>query len=114
MSPTGSGIISTIAGTGTKGTFGANTPATAASLNAPCGVAVDTQGNVYFADSGDNCIRMISAGSGIISTVAGSLSPFGGYFGDGGPALAALLNYPTGIAVDSLGNLYIADTNNNR
>jgi sugar lactone lactonase YvrE len=91
--------------------------ATNASLANPIGVAVDWQGNLYVADSCNNRVRKIDT-SGIITTVAGSGNSQGicntatGYSGDGGPATAAALNLPTGVAADSTGNLYIADAGN--
>lgn len=104
------GQITTIAGNGTAGYSGDNGPATNASLNFPQGVAVDSAGNLYISDSDNNCIRRVS--NGIITTVAGSGER--GFDGDGGPAINAKLTYPLGIALDSAGNLYIADASNNR
>ena len=105
------GIISTVAGNGGIGYNGDGVAATAASLNYPFGLAVDTTGNIYIADYRNNRIRMIST-TGIISTVAGNGSP--GYSGDNHPATSAELNQPLGVAVDATGNIYIADTSNNR
>ena len=98
-----SGIITTVAGTGTAGFSGDGGPATAARLNWPDGVAVDASGNLFVADVFNGRIRKVSA-SGIITTVSG-----GGSGGDGGPATAAGLSFPSGVAVDSFGNLFIAD-----
>ena len=106
-----SGIISTVAGNGTGGYAGDGGAATAAELNAPYDVALDATGNIYIADGSNNCIRKVST-SGIISTVAGTAT--GGYSGDGGPATAAKINHPYGIAIDGSGNIYIADEFNNR
>jgi uncharacterized protein (TIGR03437 family) len=104
------GTISTMAGGSTAGYGGDGGAATSAQLNTPTGIALDSKGNLYIADSDNNAIRMVSPG-GTITTVAGSGQQ--GYSGDGGAAIHALLNYPQGVAVDSYGNLYIADTLNN-
>ena len=105
------GTSTVVAGTDlTDGFGGDNGPATSATLNGPAGIAVDSSGNLYIADSANNRIRMVSGG--IITTVAGDGTA--GFSGDGGPATSAALNQPTGVAVDSKGNLFIADTNNNR
>ncbi len=106
-----SGVISTVAGKGTAGYSGDGGPASSAELSTPSGVAVDTSGNIYIADSSNNCIRKVDA-SGVISTVAGKGT--GGYSGDGGPASSAELSSPFGVAVDASGNIYIADDKNNR
>ena len=108
---TAAGVIRTLAGTGTRSYGGDGGAATAAALNFPAGVAVDAAGTVYVADDYNHRIRAISS-DGIIRTVAGTGTR--GYGGDGGPATAAKLNYPTGVAVDAAGTLYVADTNNHR
>ena len=108
------GIITTVAGTGrswSSGYSGDGGPAVNAQLNGPDGVALDASGNLYIADSGNNVIRKVAATTGIITTVAGNGT---GYWGDGGPATTAGLNSPWGLALDAAGNLYIADTYNNR
>ena len=105
------GTISTVAGTGTSGYSGDGGPATSAKLSYTSGVAVDSSGNLYIADEGNNRIRKVAPG-GTISTVAGTGTS--GYSGEGGPATSAQLNTPYGVAVDAAGNLYIADTNNKR
>src|SRR5207249_5448085 len=97
----------------TCGYSGDGGPATSAALsNMPYGVAIDGIGNLYIADTYNNCIRKVD-GAGIITTVAGICQTFG-YSGDGGPATVAHLNRPSGVAIDSARNLYIADTYNNR
>jgi sugar lactone lactonase YvrE len=105
------GIISTIAGNGTAGFGGDGGPATAAQLWYPLGVAVDPAGNLFIADSHNNRIRRVSP-DGTMTTVAGN-GTFG-FSGDGGPPASAQLDYPSAIAVDSKGNLFIADSGNNR
>ena len=105
------GTISTYAGNGTAGDSGDGGTAAAAQLNSPTAVALDPAGNLYISDTGNNRIRMVAA-NGTISPAAGTGTP--GYWGDGGAATAAALNQPEGISVDAGGNLYIADTINNR
>ena len=112
------GIITTVAGNGFRagtgyGSFsGDSGPATAATLFFPSGIAVDTVGRLYIADEGNNCIRKVDT-SGIIITIAGTGGAGNfGYSGDGGPAIAALLNGPTRVAVDTFLNVYIADASN--
>ncbi len=104
------GTITTFAGNGTAGYTGDKGVATSAELNDPTGVAVDSMGNVYIADSANQVIRMVSP-SGTITTFAGS--NVAGFQGDTGPANQAELNFPTAVAVDSNNNLYICDTDNN-
>jgi len=106
-----SGIITTYAGNGLPAFSGDGGLATAASLNFPLGVATDQYGYLYIADSGNNSIRRVSPG-GMIVTVAGSYKA--GFAGDGAAATGALLNIPSDVAVDVLGNLFIADSGNNR
>ncbi len=101
------GVITTVAGTGVAGYSGDSGPATGAQLNSPQGVAVDSAGNLYIADSGNQRIRRVSA-NGTIATAAGTGSA--GYSGDSGLATSAQLCNPLGVAVDAAGNLYIADT----
>jgi len=102
-----SGIITTVAGNGSQGYSGDTGPATGAMLNGPEGVAVDASGNLYISDTLNGVIREVTA-SGTISTFAGN--GIDGYSGDGGPAKAAEFGSPVGIAVDSAGNVYIADS----
>ena len=108
-----SGTITTIAGTGRDGYGGDGGPAIQAWLDSPSGVAVDNAGNLYIADRGNNSIRRVDAG-GTIATVAGIGSVYWDYGGDGGPAVEAPLADPNEVAVDSAGNLYIADRANSR
>ena len=106
-------VITTIAGNYLFGAgySGDGGPATAAELNNPSDAAVDAAGTIYIADYSNNVIRKVSGGT--ISTVAGNYTFGAGYSGDGGPATAAELNSPSGVAVDSVGNIYIADFSNN-
>jgi len=104
------GTITTVAGNGTGGSSGDGGPATNASLNSPYGVAVDSVGNLYIADTGSALIRKVSGGT--ITTVAGNRTA--GFSGDGSLATSASLLEPRGVAVDPAGDLYIADTNNDR
>jgi hypothetical protein len=104
------GIISTVAGSGIGGYSGDGGQATNAQLNGPTGLCIDTAGNMYVADWGNNVIRKISL-IGVISTFAGNGSA--GYSGDSGLAVNAEFNGPEGLALDKKGNLYIADWRNN-
>ena len=106
------GFITTIAGNGTAGYTGDNGPATAATLRSPYGLAVNAAGTeVYFADTGNNVVRKIAAGQ--ISRVTGSATGQGGNNSSTDPLLA-LLSFPQGVAVDSAGAIYIADTGNQK
>lgn len=100
----------TLAGTNEVGFLGENVAATAARLNQPSGVAADSLGNIYIADSGTNRIRRIDSG-GAITTFAGTGAA--GYAGDGGAAISAELNGPSSVAFDAAGDLLVADTGNN-
>ncbi len=104
-------VISTVAGNGTAGFSGDGGPATSASLFNPFAVGMDATGNMWIADFGNNRVRKVTA-NGIITTVAGNGTA--GFSGDGGPAGSASLNSPAGLALDSLGNFFIADSGNNR
>jgi sugar lactone lactonase YvrE len=103
------GTISTFAGTGICGFSGDGGKATSAMLSTVFQIAFDANGSLFVADNGNSRIRVVSP-SGVISTVAGNGTL--GYSGDGGPAQAAALSAPAGLAVDPSGNLYIADTGN--
>jgi sugar lactone lactonase YvrE len=105
-------IITTAVGTGEKGFAGDGGPANAALLNGPFDIAFDAAGNLYFSDTFNQRIRRVDARSGVISTTAGNGTA--GYGGDGGPASAAALNEPYGIAIDRAGNIFIADRLNRR
>lgn len=106
------GMITTIAGKGTKGASGVTGPAIDAELNTPTDIAVDSDGSVFIADTQNSCVRKVDP-SGMISTVAGVCGERG-FAGDDGLATAAKLDRPYGIALDPAGNLYIADTYNQR
>ena len=111
------GIITTIAGSEILGFSGDGGPATNAQLFAPEDVVVDSVGNVFLADAGNNRIRKIAASTGIITTIAGSgptAVVSAGDNGDGGPATDALIGSPSGICLDQYGNIYIADYGNNK
>ncbi len=106
------GNISTIAGTGTAGNTGDGAAATSATLSSPYGVALDSDGNVYIADTGNDRVRKVTVSSGNIAALAGTGTA--GFTGDGGAATSATLRGPRGVAVDSSGNVYIADSQNER
>ena len=117
------GIISTVAGdttnlinnpygTPNQGYSGDGGAATAAMLNSPVAVAVDAAGNIFIADQNNQVIRMVNT-AGIISTFAGQPGS-SGFSGDGGPATAAMLGNPSGLAFDNMGNLYVTELTNNR
>jgi uncharacterized protein (TIGR03437 family) len=108
------GNLTVLAGNGNIGYSGDNGPGTDASVNEPTGIALDSQGYLYFCDTDNSVIRKISP-NGIITTIAGTtiggiVTP--GYYGDGGFATQALLSFPRGIVVDPSGNVYISDTDN--
>jgi sugar lactone lactonase YvrE len=105
------GTMETVAGDGNWESVLDGALATKADLDLPSGVTFDGAGNMYIADSAHNRIRMVTASTGIISTIVGNGNP--AYTGDNGPAAQATVNTPSGITVDGAGNIYIADTNNN-
>jgi uncharacterized protein (TIGR03437 family) len=105
------GTISTVAGTGAAGFSGDEGPATAAGISAPLGVVVDDNGDIFIADTGNNRIRQVTA-DGLIHTIAGQNAA--GFAGDGGPAASAEIDAPGGLYLDGAGDLYFADTGNNR
>ena len=106
------GIITTFAGTGTWGFAGDGEPAAAAQLGRVADVAVGPDGRVYIADSDNDCVRVVSP-DGLIATFAGRCGT-PGFEGDDGPAAAALLDRPSGVEVGRQGEIYIADTHNQR
>jgi sugar lactone lactonase YvrE len=120
--PVAAGSIATVAGNGTWGYAGDGGPAAAAELAYPAGIALDASGNLVICDSGNAAVRVVAATSGTfygipmaagdIYTVAGTGTP--GYSGNGGPALAAQLDQPDGLAIDGHGNLVVADLGNNQ
>ncbi|WP_447974162.1 NHL domain-containing protein [Nitrospira sp. Kam-Ns4a] len=105
-------VITTVAGTGQRRCSGDGGPGTAAALNEPAALALDGRGGLYIADQSNNRVRRLDLATGIITTVAGTGEA--AYSGDGGPAAAAALAGPSGLAVGLDGALYIADTFNGR
>jgi DNA-binding beta-propeller fold protein YncE len=104
--------ITTFAGTGEQGCSGDGGPATAAQLNNPFDLAFDPFGNLVFSDTFNHRLCKVDARSNIISTIAGTGSP--GFSGDGGPAIAAMLNEPYGVVADNKGSIFFADRLNGR
>jgi len=102
------GDISTVAGTGSGGYSGDGGPAISAQLKEPGSIALDAVGDIYIADTGNHCIRKITVSTGNISRIAGTCET-GGYTGNGGPAIDALLDGPYGIEVATSGTIYVAD-----
>ena len=114
----GTGIISLYAGNGVPAYNGDGGPAVSASMYAPAGCVLDSTGNLYVVEAGNNIVRKIAASTGIITTVAGNGSgdgcAGGGFGGDGGPATKAELFCPYGVAIDASGDLFISDSGNQR
>ena len=106
------GIITTVAGSSTSGYSGDGGLATSARLSFPSGITFDNSGNLYIADCENNCVRVVAKSTGIISTVAGNGNR--GYSGDGGLATSARLSLPSAVIFDPSGNMFIADSSNNR
>jgi sugar lactone lactonase YvrE len=106
------GTITNIAGTGVGGYDGDGAPATAKELYYPAGIAVDSGGNIYVADYGNHRVRKITKSTGLISTIGGTTTY--GFSGDGGPATAAKIHNPYGLAIDTARNIYFADRSNHR
>ena len=106
------GLITTVAGTASKGYSGDGKQATSAEINTPEGIAVDASENVYFADANNNRIRMVTKSTGVITTVAGNGTA--GYSGDNGKATLAGLKRPSGVTIDVSGNIFLSDAGNNR
>jgi trimeric autotransporter adhesin len=100
-----------LAGNGSCGYSGDGGRATSAELNHPAGLAIDSQGNIYIADTFNNVIRKVDT-SGTITTAAGNGKK--GFSGDGGPATSAKMDRPQGVSIEGNGNMFIADTENNR
>jgi hypothetical protein len=114
----GTGIISLYAGNSLPAYNGDGGPAVSASMYAPAGCALDSTGDLYVVEAGNNIVRKIAASTGIITTVAGNGfgdgCAGGGFGGDGGPATKAQLFCPYGVAIDASGDLFISDTGNQR
>lgn len=106
------GQLTVVAGTGRQGYSGDGSAAAQAELNAPTGIAIDTAGSLYIADTGNHRIRRVSIPNGTITTVAGTGA--GGFAGDGASAMDARFRLPTALVIDTTGALYIADTGNHR
>ncbi len=107
-------VITTVAGGGTfSGTIGDGGLAINAVLQSPSGVAIDSAGDIFIADTGHNVVRVVNASTHVINTVAGSFSLGAGFGGDGSLATSAQLTQPSGLVVDAAGNLYICDQGNN-
>ena len=111
LSPHSISVISTIAGTGAASYSGDNGPATAATINGPHGIAIDSSGNVYFSDTSNHRMRKITVSTGIITTYAGTGAS--SFSGDGGVASSAALKSPTGLCLDTAGTRYVLNSSHN-
>jgi hypothetical protein len=105
------GIINTVAGNGAPGYSGERQPATRAKLDFPLGLAVDSAGDLFIANASNDRVQVVNHATGLITSVAGNGTA--GYSGDGHAATSAQLDYPSGLAVDAAGDLFIADSLNN-
>ncbi|MBV9613242.1 MAG: choice-of-anchor D domain-containing protein, partial [Acidobacteriaceae bacterium] len=106
------GAVTIVAGSNSGGYQGDGGPATSAALNNPVAICIDATGNLYIADNHNNVVRKVTAATGVITTIAGNGTA--GYSGDGGQAASAQLNSPNSVAVDTQGNVFIADESNKR
>src|ERR1039457_1878374 len=106
------GSIATIAGAGQSGSMATGIPATTAQLTTPAGICADASNNLFIADSGNNRVVRVDAVTGLLTLVAGNGTASSS--GDGGPAVAACLWHPMGVALDAAGNLFISEFQGNR
>jgi DNA-binding beta-propeller fold protein YncE len=105
--------INTFAGTGTAGSAGDGGPAAMAQISSPRDVEIGPDGNLWIADTGNHCVRVVDLQTNAIRTVVGVCGQYG-FAGERGPAAQARLQRPFGIAFDRMGHLYVSDTYNNR
>ena len=110
-------VISSIVGSGLTGFTGDNSAASSSQMSYPDGLAIDSSGNIYISDWGNNRVRKVTIATGIITTIAGSGATgntSGSFSGDGGAATSATMSTPFGVALDSAGNVYVTDQGSNR